>query len=246
MGSSVRLINVLDESTALKSAEAAGWNTAPSEKDAYRLTPMPAVVLADAWNGPASEDELRLVQRLFFLPATQLPRVVVFAGIEAGDRAEMVCMRAAETLASQTRDKVCVIDASFSSSISQLRYALKDSPALNQPWPKKEAGDAQGVLLPNLWALSLDGLEDSGLSPDSIRDHLSELREAFGFLLICAPPLSSGLEGYMFGRTADGVVLTILANSTNRAAAVKVRTTLDEYGIRLLGVVMNRQPCSPG
>src|SRR5579864_1306753 len=56
------------------------------------------------------EEEAELVQRVFLLPAYEVPRVVVVCGVEHRDGTVGICARAGLNLANQTGLSVCVVD----------------------------------------------------------------------------------------------------------------------------------------
>lgn len=186
-----------------------------------------------------SVDELQLVQRMFFLSGDEVPRVIVFCGVEARDGVEVVCARTAEVLSCLMNETVCLMDANFHEPTLHRRYQIDASLRFRgADADPKAAGRGS-----NLSVLPAAALRDSrpGFAPAQVRDRLETLRRQFGFLLICAPPLSTAAEGFLLGQAADGVVLTVMARSTQRAAALKVRRNLELYNVRLLGVVMNER-----
>jgi len=63
----------------------------------------------------ASEEALRLVQRIFLLQAQEPPRAVVFAGVDHGNGCSRICVRVAETLAKNIRGSVCMVEANLRS-----------------------------------------------------------------------------------------------------------------------------------
>jgi Mrp family chromosome partitioning ATPase len=201
---------------------------------------IPAVPVTGLIPEPASADELQLVQKLFFL-GNDAPQVAVFCGVGPTDGSEVVCARAAEVLAGLVKEPVCLMDANLSAPTLHVRYDIGD--AFRQPAVVSEIDEmqAQGGPLTNLWVLPASTLKDCspGFSPDQVRDRVARLRKRFRFLLICAPALGTASEGFLLGQMADGVVLTLLAQSTHRAAALKVLTDLETYKIRLLGSVLN-------
>jgi Mrp family chromosome partitioning ATPase len=134
------------------------------------------------------------------------------------------------------------MDANLKVPSSHLQFDLHAASALAVP----ESGSdvVRPVSGTSLWIVSAPRIKDGRpiVAPDAIRSAVKELRKRFRFLLISAPPLGNGSESLLLGKVADGVVLTILAESTERAAVRKVRSDLEEYKIRLLGAVLNRRP----
>lgn len=219
----------------------------PERFDEGPLQPPP--VIAVPLNGfvPQSPtlDEMQIVQRVFFLAGDEVPRVVVFCGVEEGDAADSVCARTAEVLSSMVSETVCVMDANLRAPTLHLRYEIDD--ALEFRGNHSEGDPTNRLRGPNLWVLPAAALKDSrpGFSPDQVRTRLGALREQFGFLLIAAPPLSTAAEGFLLGQMADGVVLTVMAHSTRRVVAQKVRRNLELYNVRVLGAVLNERKSKP-
>lgn len=201
---------------------------------------VPAIPINGFVPDPPSPGELQLAQRIFFLSGEKLPRVVVFCGVQAGDAAAALCARTAEVLSCLVKETICVMDADLHAPTLHLRYEL-DAPVRGREI-KRGAGEDDGPLRgPNLWILPASELKEcrAGLAPNQLRHRMEMLRERFGFLLICAPPLSTAAEGFLLGQMADGVVMSVLAHSTRRALAIKARADLELYKIRLLGTVFH-------
>lgn len=68
---------------------------------------------------------------------------------------------------------------------------------------------------------------------------LAALRRQFDMVIIDTPPLLQFSEARLIGRLADGVVLVLRSDHTNRAAALACRQRLWEDGIPILGTVLN-------
>lgn len=192
----------------------------------------------------ASPEEFHLVQRLFFLPHREGSQAMVFCGVSAEDGTGYVCARAAEILASQVRKPVCLMDANLKAPSVHRRYDLDGVVPFRVRKAKPDRENPSQPQQHNLWVLPASALRQScpELTPEQIRDQLSRLRERFGYLLICAPPLELTPDGYLLGQMCDGVVLVLQACSTQRVLAGKVRRNLEIYGVPLLGAVLNELP----
>lgn len=215
---------------------------AECEDEPLRPRPVVAVPLNGFVPQPPTLDELQIVQRVFFLAGDEMPRAVVFCGVEEGDGADAVCARTAEVLSSMVSETVCVMDANLRAPSLHLRYEIDES--LEFHGANCGDGDPASRLRgPSLWVLPAGAIRDSrpGFSPDQVRARLGTLREQFGFLLMTAPPLSTAAEGFLLGQVADGVVLTVMAHSTRKAIAQKVRRNLELYNVRVLGAVLNER-----
>lgn len=193
---------------------------------------------------PPSLEELQIVQRLFFLAGDDIPRAVVFCGVEDTDGAESVCARTAEVLSSLVSETVCLMDANLRAPTLHLRYEIEDGFQFGGELNGREGDPEERLRGPSLWVLPAGALKDArpGFSPELVRARLTTLRENFGFLLMTAPPLSTAAEGFLLGQMADGVVLTVMAHSTRRAHAQRVRRSLELYNVRVLGAVLNHRP----
>lgn len=193
---------------------------------------------------PPTVDELQIVERVFFLAGEEIPRVVVFCGVAEGDGADAVCARTAEVLSSLVSETVCLMDANLRAPTLHLRYEVDGSPRFRGTTDRCERDPAGSMRGPSLWILPAGALKNSrpGFTPNEVRARLAVLRETFGFLLMAAPPLSTAAEGFLLGQIADGVVLTVRANSTQRADAEKARRNLELYNVRTLGAVLSERP----
>ncbi len=58
-------------------------------------------------------------------------------------------------------------------------------------------------------------------------------------MLVATPPILKFADGILIGRSADGVVLVVQAEGTERAAVGRAREQLDRSGLRLLGAVLD-------
>lgn len=192
-------------------------------------------------------DEMyKLVQRVFLMPGTGRGRMVVVSAMEAGNGCSWICARMAEVLASQVAGSVCVIDANLRSPGLHREfgvpnhYGLTDALQVTEPVRRF----VTSLSRPNLWLLSC-GAEVEGmqtmLSSDRMRALLPELQREFDYVLIDAPPIESGDDSVVLGRSAEGIVLVLRANSSRRETARKAVQNLENANVRVLGAVLNRR-----
>jgi hypothetical protein len=189
----------------------------------------------------AREEILRLVQRLFLAnnKGGEGPRQVVFCGIDEADGSNRLCDRVARCLAEHVPSQVCVVDARMPAS-NPLFDPTSDSST------ESEIGTARKRLrqvTDNLWLSSTDSAGTNGraLGLDQWRMWIKDLRGEFEYVLISAPPVGLYGDAALLGRTADGVVLVLEANSTRRVAALNAKELLDAAKVRLLGIVLNNR-----
>jgi protein-tyrosine kinase len=192
------------------------------------------------------EEQIKLAQRVFLAPGANRPHVVVFSGVEAGDGVSWICAHIGETLVSQVRGTVCVVDANLrtpslhhyfrTENISGLTDAIADS----HPAPDF----AQKLPGGHLWILT-SGSQSSDLgrvlASERLGPLLSELRAAFDFVVIDAPPVNLYADAVLLGKLADGMVLVVQASSTRRETARRAKESLESARVKLLGVVLNKR-----
>jgi capsular exopolysaccharide synthesis family protein len=192
------------------------------------------------------EERMKLVQRLFLLPGSAAPHLVVFCGVETGDGSSWVCTRASETLASQVKASVCLVDANLRTPFLHKYFRLDNlsglSDAVLQSGPVRNF--AHQVNGGNLWLITCGSKTTdphSLLTSDGLRSRLSELRAEFDYILVDGPPVNFYADTPLLGKLADGVVLVIQANSTHREAARQAKESLASANVRLLGAVLNKR-----
>jgi Mrp family chromosome partitioning ATPase len=74
-----------------------------------------------------------------------------------------------------------------------------------------------------------------------MRALLPELQREFDYVLIDAPPIVSGDDSVVLGRSAEGIVLVLRANASRRETARKAVQNLESANVRVLGAVLNRR-----
>jgi capsular exopolysaccharide synthesis family protein len=192
------------------------------------------------------EEEIKLVQRVFLLPGTGAPRTVVFSSVERGNGCSWVCARASENLAAQVTGSVCVVDANLRSPFLHHYFGLVNRRGLTEAVLQSGPLRSYAQQLPggNLWVLT-SGSPPSDphvlLTSEALRSRMTELRTAFDYVLIDAPPVSPYTDASLLGQLADGVVLVLEANSTRRETAREAKQSLEAANSRVLAAVLNKR-----
>jgi Mrp family chromosome partitioning ATPase len=240
----IHLSHALEGRATRDSNDNHAWKTPGSEKGCNLDLAQQAVPIQGIFAGAPSAEELQLVQRLFLLPRSGAPKIVVFCGVNTNDAAEFVSARAAEVLASQVQQQVCLVDANLREPSLHRRFDLDEALELRGDGSTSPQKEPSRLAAPNLWVLPARAVREScpGLPAGGVNEQLLRLRKKFGFVLICAPALDSAPDGILLGQISDGVVLVIRERITHRDTAIRARRSLDRYAVRLLGVVMNREP----
>jgi capsular exopolysaccharide synthesis family protein len=194
----------------------------------------------------AREESLKLVQSIFRSGREESPRVVVFAGIDAGSGCSGICAQTAETLAAHKVGSVCLVDANLRAPALPEFFGVSNhfglTDALRQRGSIREF--SKKVREENLWLLSSGSMagESTGLlNGDVMKARVEELRREFDYVLIDAPALTTYADGVALVQLADGVILVLEANSTRREAATKVTESLRSAQIKILGAVLNKR-----
>lgn len=194
----------------------------------------------------AREETLRLVQQIFLLQTQEPPRAVVFAGIEHGNGCSRICADVAEILQANVQGSVCLVEANFRSPALPRMFGTTNHYGLTDALLSEEPirSFARTVRSPDLWLISSGALAADShglLNSDRLRKRFEELRSAFDYILVDAPPLTRYSDAMALGKLADGFVLVVEANSTKREAAVTASEALHAAQIRVLGAVLNKR-----
>ncbi|MDQ7052060.1 MAG: CpsD/CapB family tyrosine-protein kinase [candidate division KSB1 bacterium] len=75
----------------------------------------------------------------------------------------------------------------------------------------------------------------------NLKTHLARLEDLFDFIIVAAPPLELNLEGYLWGRLADGLILVIHAYRTPLRAIKRIKRRTQRFNASILGTVLNRR-----
>jgi Mrp family chromosome partitioning ATPase len=199
-----------------------------------------------AVQGNAREEVTKLVRNLFFVPGAGAPRRVVFAGTESGTGCSWICSHAAEILALQVRGSVCLVDGNLRAPSLHQRLGAPNHRGLTDALlGSGSVCQYLHRLSPqNLYLLSSGSIKESEqtlLASDSMRSRLTELYSQFDYVLFDVAALSTCNDAIVLGRSADGVVLILRANSTRREAALKAVEELKAAKVEALGAVLNQR-----
>ena len=192
--------------------------------------------------GSDALEMFRLVRSIFLPNTGDAPRQVVFLGVDIDSGSSSVCAQAGRILAGNTSKPVCVVDANVRSSrLSQIFELDKTVPFAGKSASVRErCVQISG----NLWLAGTDLMSDgrgSLLPIEELKHRLSQLEEAFEYLLIDAPGIQVSTDAELLAYVADAAILVIEANKTRRTAAGKAKEVLDAAGVRLLGTVLNNR-----
>lgn len=194
----------------------------------------------------AREEEIKLVQRVFFAAGDRSPRTVLFSSLENEAGCASICARTGETLADQMQGPVCVVDANLSSPSLHQYFGIDNHKGLAEAI--LESGPVQDFIQQlsqrNLSVMP-SGCPATPLNfrmvPDRLQSRMTELRTLFKYVVIHSSPLDLDADSILLSRWTDGVVLVVEADSTRRETARRVKENLAVANVPLLGVVLNNR-----
>lgn len=192
----------------------------------------------------ARQEQVKLVQRVFFAQSSRARRAVLFAGVERDNGCAQICLHAGHTLAQLTSQSVCVVDANFRSPVLHQLVGAdnREGLAAAVEQPDSVSTFARRLQPANLWLLPSGAPAsdlDLLLTAERARPCLKALVALFNRILIYAPPINLYAESLALSQFVDGVVLVLAANATRREIVRKIRDHLDDLNIPLLGLVLN-------
>jgi capsular exopolysaccharide synthesis family protein len=231
---------------AIQQALGEAWPEIPSKVVVGSEADSKAHSTSSDFDAAAQQECYKLVQRIFLGQSANPFHAVVFAGVDRGVGCSRICVEAARILAANTRSSVCLIDANF--RVPSLPAFLRVPNDRGLANCLREEGSirsfAQQLNPPNLWLLASGEIGPDSTSPlnsDRLKPRMQELRKEFDYILIDAPALNLYTDAIALGRSADGVVVVLQADSTRRESALKGLQGLREAHIEVLGAVLNRR-----
>jgi hypothetical protein len=191
-----------------------------------------------SWN-PAdfAREQIRgLVRRVFFTSGVESAKQVVFSAAEPDTDVSSICDQVGRALALETRADIAIVVRG-----AQTREMVQD----------RRRGVESGVIKSwsaqigtNLWRVPGFGLHEYSEEPGMGRYWLSclaGLRIEFDFAVIHGPTAGISSEALVLGQLTDGIILVLGAQSTRRAAARKIKQTLEGAQARILGTVLSER-----
>jgi hypothetical protein len=200
----------------------------------------PILALDSSWR----EELERLVTRLYMLPNSPAPRMLVFLGMGSGNVSSWVCAHTSDLLASRISGSVCLIEANPDMPSLGKRLGLAPRQGLVDLLAEGSLDLTQAVAQTpegNLWLLSYGSAargQGSVLRSERIADLLPQVRACFDFILIDAPPVGVSRDALVLAQLGGGVVLVLQAGSTHREAARRLKEELEESGVPILGAIL--------
>ncbi len=218
-----------------------GLGLPPPVSRTYEMRPVPSAHVL------SREELIKLVQIVFLTPGKESRRAVVFTGAGAETGCSSVCLGAAQALAVQAEQPVCLVDSNLRFPSLHLCLGVENRRGLSEAMT--DGGSALDYVkqlpIPNLWFLpsgmKCSPLTGAGGLGGRLAGRITELRQEFRYVLMDSPPVNVYSDAIPLGQWSDGVVLVVSANSTRREAARRAKEYFVNAGAEILGVVLNNR-----
>lgn len=193
--------------------------------------------VAGEWNPEnyAREQIRGLVRRTFFSSTVQPVRQVVFSAAEPDGDVTDICDRVGQALALETSADIAIVARRQDDEKTVRRTHVVGDAAIKSRSIQIAA---------NVWRVPELEVSDSGAESRCGRYWLSclaELRNEFEYAVIQGPAAGRSSEAALLGELADGIILVLGAGSTRKAAARKIKNTLEASRSRILGTILRER-----
>jgi Mrp family chromosome partitioning ATPase len=190
----------------------------------------------------------KVVTRLYLLPDSPKPQVLVFLGPESGNNCNHVCAHVSDLLASRVSASVCFVEANPNAPSLEERLGLPHRTGLAELLARSDMElKTAAAQLPggDLWLLSGGfAAESAGRSKEflsrseRLADRMNELRARFDFTLIDGPQAGVSRDALTLAQLSDGVILILKASGTRRESTRRLREELGASGVTMLGAIL--------
>lgn len=226
-------------------ADEENWQAEVAQAQAV---PKPSRQIADLEQAPRTWDEdefarrqlAGIVRRVFFPGSDLASRQVAITAVDARSDTANLCARLALAMAEDVSGTICAVQAANTSpSLREYMAGWQSSYSHDKQEPTEHPNCQR--IRDNLWLLTREAfLRESYDRPKVtwFRARLIQLRREFEYSIIQAPALTAD-DAILIGQLCDGIILTLQAHSTRRAAARSAMHVLRDANIRFLGFVLH-------
>jgi hypothetical protein len=167
-----------------------------------------------------------------FLANTERPiRQVIFSAADPQTDLGPICDQVARALAGETHSDVAIVDRNNATDLGAIN-ANRAAPGTSiKSWAIQDGA--------HVWVVPEARLRDQGEETvSSWLSCLAKLRDEFEYAVIQGPAAGVSSEAALLGQLTDGIILVLDANSTHRAAARKIKNSLESTQSHILGTVL--------
>ncbi len=203
--------------------------------------------LKDLLDGRVSREEFAEAYRIIrtclsSFADRSLPRSLVVTSANSGDGKTGLAVSLAASMA-ETGQRVLLIDGDIRKPDIGQSLRLSDcdrlSAALGAEQPLKELVISSAVSnLDVLPAVASNGQTAQLLTPQRVKRLLSEATRHYEMIIIDSPPVLLAADALVWGQAADGVICSVLAGRSNRAAVWSACDRLRQVDAKVLGTVV--------
>lgn len=206
-----------------------------------------AVPFSTSDDSAQSESYRAIRSSLLYQTGDSLLRCLVFTSATAGEGKTTVASNLSMSLAATNR-RVLLVDGDMRRPNLHKIFGVSPGPGLSDLLRRDRllgtAGNAQFIVqtaIPNLYLLpcgTAGGDAPELLAGDRLPQLLKEMRKNFDLVIIDTPPVLPCADARSFAKAADGVILVVRANETDRREAGVARDTLLQDGSPVIGTVL--------
>jgi capsular exopolysaccharide synthesis family protein len=191
---------------------------------------------------PAAAEQYRII-RTKIVQHTIQPRVIAISSPSSGDGKTITALNVAGALSLKGEVKVLLVETDFRRSSFCKLLQLSDEPGLVDVLSRKcslEDALMKVEQLPNLYLLGAGAFRPDAselLESPFGRAIFQTVRKRFHYVVLDCPPIGSIADYDVIQAAADGVLVVLRPDHTNRSAAVETLANVPKD--KMLGVVMN-------
>jgi capsular exopolysaccharide synthesis family protein len=172
-------------------------------------------------------------------------KTILVTGTAHGDGASTTAVSFATTLARDCKLKVLLIDVNLRHPSLHEVFNIKYNKGLSNLLTDKDKPPFyKKVGHGDLYVIPSGGKHKGPLTlfeSKRFDDFLKKVREDFAYVIMDAPPVNTFSEPRVIGTKVDGGILVVESGKTRRQVAIRTKQELEEAGIRILGVILNRR-----
>jgi capsular exopolysaccharide synthesis family protein len=148
--------------------------------------------------------------------------------------------------------KVVVVDADLRKPTQHRIFGVPNDDGLTAllTHPERDwESVAKKVALPGLTLIPSGPIPPNPsdlVGAERFRNLIAEIRERADLVIIDSPPVLSASDALVISRHADGAVMVTRSHKTRKEAVMHAANAIQQGGIRLIGVVLNRQKGQQG
>lgn len=193
---------------------------------------------------PFSEQYRTIRTAILLSTAKSAPRVISFSSAIPSEGKTVTSANVAISF-SQLGKKVLLIDGDLRKPRVHKIFELKNTIGLSSFLVGR--AELSSIVfkthIPNLFAIPSGPIPPNPaelIDSEMMVSTLETLLKKVDYIIIDTPPLIGIVDPILLGKLADAMILVTWAGKTNRTLVEKAKEEVERYGIRLLGLVLNR------